>query len=360
MMRKFLGVVILALVVVGAVGWQWYQTRRPPAVTVVGRIGGEKRGFLQDPALQHFLQQRYGITVNAQRYGSVEMVLEPATGQDFLWPASEVDVEYYRTGGGTFVQSRNLLHSPVVVYSWEVVTAALLQRGIVTQRDTASYSVDLSKLLALVEAHTSWAELGLPQLYGTIKILATDPARSNSGNSFAGLLATLLNNGEVVAPSDTARLATLLPRVQTFFARMGFLEHSSGVLWDKFISQGAGAYPLIIGYENQLVEYSVEHPEVLPLLGQQVRTLYPVPTVWSSHPFIALTSRGVRLLEALQDPTLQRLAWERHGFRSGLQGITNDPRVLRVTGLPASIDAVIAMPPAAIMTRVLETVRATP
>ena len=31
--------------------------------------------------------------------------------------------------------------------------------------------------------------------------------------------------------------------------RMGFLEHSSGVLWDKFISQGAGAYPLIIGYE---------------------------------------------------------------------------------------------------------------
>ena len=39
MMRKFLGVVILVLVVVGAVGWQWYQTRRPPAVTVVGRIG---------------------------------------------------------------------------------------------------------------------------------------------------------------------------------------------------------------------------------------------------------------------------------------------------------------------------------
>ena len=242
--------------------------------------------------LQQYLQQRYSITVNAQRYGSVEMVLEPATGQDFLWPASEVDVEYYRTGGGSFVQSRNLLHSPVVVYSWEVVTAALLQRGIVTQRDTASYNLDLSKLLTLVEAHTSWAELGLPQLYGTIKVLATDPARSNSGNSFAGLLATLLNNGEVVAPSDTARLATLLPRVQTFFARMGFLEHSSGVLWDKFISQGAGAYPLIIGYENQLVEYSVEHPEVLPLLGQQVRTLYPVPTVWSSHPFIALTSKG--------------------------------------------------------------------
>ena len=215
-------------------------------------------------------------------------------------------------------------------------------------------------LSALVEARTFWADLGLPQLYGAIKVMATDPAKSNSGNSFAGLLANLMNNGEVVTISDTARLATLLPRVQTLFARMGFLEHSSGVLWDKFISQGAGAYPVIVGYENQLVEYSVAHPEALELLRQKVRTLYPIPTVWSSHPFIALTANGVRLLEALQDPMLQRLAWERHGFRSGLRGTQNDLKALKVIGLPTSIEAVIAMPAAAVMTRVLETVRATP
>jgi hypothetical protein len=107
------------------------------------------------------------------------------------------------------------------------------------------------------------------------------------------------------------------------------------------------------------VEYSVAHPEAVTLFGQQVRTLYPVPTVWSSHPFMGLTPQGVRLLEALQDPTLRRIAWERHGFRSGLQGLKNDPTVLRITGLPTSIDAVIPMPPAAIMTRVLETVRTT-
>jgi hypothetical protein len=358
--RKFLGVAILVAVVAVTVVWQWQRSQRPPAVTVMGRVGGEKRGFLQNPDVQKYLHQRYGITVNAQRYGSVEMVLEPPSGQDFLWPASEVDLEYYRDRGGPLVQSRNLLHSPVVLYSWDVVTAVLMQHGIVVQRGEAYYLTDLPKLIALVEARTSWADLGLPQLYGPIKIMATDPAKSNSGNSFAGLLANLMNNGEVVTISDTARLVALLPRVQTLFARMGFLEHSSGVLWDKFISQGAGAYPLIVGYENQLVEYSVEHPDTLELLRQKVRTLYPIPTVWSSHPFIALTANGARLLEALQDPMPQRLAWERHGFRSRLQGTRNDPRVLKVIGLPTSIEAVIAMPAAAVMTRVLETVRATP
>ncbi len=259
-MQKYLGVVLLALVVAVTVVWQWQRSQRPVAVTVVGRAGGEKSGFLQDSEVQAYLQQRHGITVKAQRYGSVEMVLEPPAGQDFLWPASEVDVEYYRDRGGPLLQSRNLLYSPLVFYSWDVVTAGLMQRGLVNQRGEAYYLPDLPQLITLMEARTPWAELGLPQLYGSVKMLATDPAKSNSGNSFAGLLANLMNHGDVVTPADATRLATLLPRVQALFARMGFLEHSSGVLWDKFISQGAGAYPLIIGYENQLVEYSVEHP----------------------------------------------------------------------------------------------------
>ena len=149
------------------------------------------------------------------------------------------------------------------------------------------------------------------------------------------------------------RLTTLLPRLGSFFARLGFLEHSSGVLWDKFITQGVGAYPLIVGYENQLVEYSMSHPEVLELLRQKVRILYPKPTVWSSHPFMALNHGGERLLHALQDVDIQRLAWERHGFRTGLLGTQNDPKVLQVVGLPAAINAVMAMPHAAVMQQIL-------
>jgi hypothetical protein len=240
-----------------------------------------------------------------------------------------------------------------VFYSWDLITAVLQQHGLVEQQGGSYYVSDLAGLIKLVEERVAWADIGLPQLYGRVRILATDPTRSNSGNSFAGLLANILNQGDVVTATDTVRLTTLLPRLSIFFARLGFLEHSSGVLWDKCITQGMGAYPLIVGYENQLVEYSMSHPEVLELLRQKVRILYPRPTVWSSHPFMALNPGGERLLHALQDVDLQRLAWERHGFRSGLLGTQNDPKVLQVIGLPETINAVMSMPHAAVMRQIL-------
>ena len=145
----------------------------------------------------------------------------------------------------------------------------LQQHGLVEQQGGPYYVSDLAGLIKLVEERVAWVDIGLPQLYGSVKILTTDPTRSNSGNSFAGLLANLFNQGDVVMATDMVRLTTLLPRLGTFFARLGFLEHSSGVLSDKFITQGVGAYPLIVGYENQLVEYSISHPEVLELLRQK-------------------------------------------------------------------------------------------
>jgi len=358
--QKYLGAVILVVVVAVAVVWQWQKSQRPSSLTVVGRVGGEKIGFLHDPQVQKLLRNRYGLTINAQKYGSVEMVTEPATGQDFLWPASEINLESYRERGGHLSDSHNIFHSPIVFYSWDLVTDALIKRGLV-EKQGPSYAVSgLAEFIKLVEERVSWADLGLPQLYGTAKIVATDPTKSNSGNSFAGLLANMLNDGAVVNATETARLTALLPRLSTFFARIGFLEHSSGVLWDKFISQGVGAYPLIVGYENQLVEYSLEHPELLDLLRQKVRILYPQPTVWSSHPMIALTAGGKRLLEALQDPDVQRLAWERHGFRSGLLGVQQDLWPLQVVGLPETINAVMPMPHAMVMQRIEKTLSARP
>jgi hypothetical protein len=356
--KKYAGLLLLALVAAVVLGWHMlYQQAQ--SLTVTGRAGGEKIGFLQDPEVQKLLQRRYSLVVKAQKYGSVEMVTEPATGLHFLWPGSEVDLEYYRERGGQFTQSHNIFHSPLVLYSWDVVTEGLNAHGMVSKRAESYYVTDFPKLLRLIEARTGWAELGLPQLYGSLKIIATDPVKSNSGNSFAGLLANLMNGGEVVTFTDEQRLTTLLTRLQNFFARLGFLEHTSGVLWDKFISQGAGAYPLIVGYENQIIEYSLEHPEARDVLRQKVRVLYPQPTVWSSHPFIALDATGARLLQALQDKDLQRLAWERHGFRSGLLGTANDVAPLTVIGLPKVIEAAMPTPHATVMQRLLEALSAT-
>ena len=43
------------------------------------------------------------------------------------------------------------------------------------------------------------------------------------------------------------------------------------------------------------------------------------------------------LIEALQDEEIQKIVWEQHGFRSGLAGVQNDPKVLNIAGIPESI-----------------------
>ena len=79
-------------------------------------------------------------------------------------------------------------------------------------------------------------------------------------------------------------------------------------------------------------------------MQDKVRILYPQPTVWSSHPLIILQEKANILIEALQDEEIQKIAWEQHGFRSGLAGVQNDPKVLNIAGIPESITYVVPMP----------------
>ena len=132
------------------------------------------------------------------------------------------------------------------------------------------------------------------------------------------------------------------------------MEHSSGDIFKNFITTGVGAKPIIVGYENQLVEFSLENEKYIDYLKKEIRTLYPIPTVWSSHPIIALNQNGKRLIDGFKDERLQRIAWETHGFRSGLMGVENDPSVLKVTGIPKEITAVVPMPQTAVMERILQ------
>ena len=59
---------------------------------------------------------------------------------------------------------------------------------------------------------------------------------------------------------------------------------------------------------------------------------------------IARTSAGKRLIEPLPDEQLQRIAWEQHGFRSGLIGVQNDPAVLKLANIRAEISWVMPLP----------------
>ena len=353
-MQKFLGLIILLAVAVSAAFFILGKEKvaelsgggpkkvSSGVVIAAGRAGSEKINFLQSEKVQEQLLEQ-GLKVEVRKSGSVEMVQEAVSGDDFLWPASQGNVESFKNSGSMIQQTADIFNSPLVLYSWDIVTDALIKAGIVQHKEGVNYIVDLPKLLEHVMAKKQWKEIGLSQLYGSIIIRTTDPAKSNSGNMFAALTANTLNHGEVVTAET---IDSVLPQVKDFYARLGYMEDSSAVLFEKFLQQGVGAYPMIVGYENQLVEYSLQHKEHLPLLKSKVRILYPVPTVWASHPLIALTDNGKKLLAALKEPDIQKLAWEQHGFRSGLMGVENDPAVLDVVGLPKSIDAVMPMPSA--------------
>ena len=230
---------------------------------------------------------------------------------------------------------------------------ALVQQGIVRQ-DGGFYYVDLAKLADLTLSGKQWSDIGLPQLTGRIKVASTDPSLSNSGNMFFGLLATTLNGGDVV---NSGTVDAVLPDLKTYSDLMGFQLSSSGDLFQQYYTTGMGARPLIAGYESQLIELSVQNKDVYSSsLKDSMRILYPTPTVWSSHPLIARTANGRRLLEALKDPEIQRIAWERHGFRSGLPGVTSDPAVLGIEGIPLQITSVVDMPDPATMDRIINAI----
>jgi hypothetical protein len=358
-MRKFLGLMIL-LAVAGVAAFYFMLTKgensigtslaEKEKITVIGKAGSEKTGFLHSESARKIFAS-HGIHVDARQAGSVEMVKDAPTGLDFLWPASQVNLEYFRMANGDILHAADIFNSPIVLYSWDIVTDALIARGIVEHRGGVYYVVDLSKLLSWIMAKKQWKDIGLNQLYGSMIIRTTDPGKSNSGNMFAALVANTLNNGEVVT-ADT--LNAVLPKVRVFYLRLGHMERSSGVLFDMFLQQGVGAYPIIVGYENQIVEYSLAHREAIPLLKEKIRVLYPIPTVWATHPCVALTANGKLFLDVLKNAKIQKIAWEQHGFRSGILGVENDPSILEVAGLPRSIDGVIPTPNAPVMTTITD------
>jgi hypothetical protein len=95
--------------------------------------------------------------------------------------------------------------------------------------------------------------------------------------------------------------------------------------------------------------------ELVDVIKARLRLFYPQPTIWATHPFVALTPKGGRLLDALtQDDTLRRIAWEEHGFRAGLSGIQYDTRQLTDFGLPETVQNTVPLPRPRVMVDILK------
>ncbi|MDL2407843.1 substrate-binding domain-containing protein [Rhizobium calliandrae] len=360
--RRAFGVGLLAAGVAGTGGFfavkdkPEFQGLLGNRTKLFGFIGGEKEAFLADNDVVGALHG-YGLDIDSRVTGSVEMVREQALlsqAPAFLWPSSSIMVDIARQSGVKIRNDRVVLNTPVVVYTWQPVVDGLMKAGLVSVTATHQYQLDLKALLDAVLAGTSWSKLGIDALYGQARIVSTDPNRSNSGFMFAGLVLSLFA-GNVATSSGLAQFGD---KAQTIFRNMGFKSPSSGKLFDQYLAGGLGGEPMIVGYENQLVEWIIADPErwkrVQSSSTAKPVMLYPHPTVYSSHPLIVVDETANRLMDALSSPKLQELAFTKHGFRGQLGTATGNADSAIAGLLPAEIDAVLPIPDANVMLALLD------
>lgn len=351
MKSKITGLVILAAIIAAACIYYFGFASRPQTVTINGYLGGEKTGLLEDEQVQEILEDKYHIHIDYSRAGSLEMVEADLTGRDYLFPSSPVALELYRETVGEPVRTEVIFNTPIVLYTYTPVAQAMEQAGYISDLGGGARGVDLKLLAEDILAGKQWSDIGLDSLYGAMTISTTDPVKSNSGNMFAGLLANVLSPDGV---ADVENIDQILPKLVDIFEKSGYMESSSSDLFNQFLRTGMGARPIMAGYESQILEFASQNPDDWEILKDEIVVLYPVPTVWAAHPYIALDEAGALGIDALMDEEVQAIAWECHGFRTGILSASADISRFDVDGLQSSVTQAVSMPDYDVMARIIE------
>jgi hypothetical protein len=348
---RIVGLVILIAVIGAAVYYQFFIGSKPKMITIDGYLGGEKTGLFDDERFIEAMRTKYAAAIHYKKAGSIDMVSASLDNIDYLFPSNYTALELYKQKyGSAYKRAEVIFNSPLVLYTRKRVADAFKAQGWVHSEGETEY-IDLSALIGAILTDTKWSAIGLGELYGNMYIVSTDPLKSNSGNMFAGLVANMLGGGEVATEES---LVLNGQRLKWFFNKLGYLETSSADLFNSFLKTGIGAKAVIVGYESQILEFSIEHERDWNYLRDDIVVLYPEPTVWSAHPFIALTPNRDRVIDALLSDEIQNLAWETHGFRTGMASGKPEDKVFDVKGVPGQVTKVISLPNPDTMQKIMD------
>ena len=97
---------------------------------------------------------------------------------------------------------------------------------------------------------------------------------------------------------------------------------------------------MIVDYEKSMIDFANSSPDAFEQVKDDIRILYPTPTIWNSHWFTVFTERGAKLYEALNDKEIGQIAWEKYGFRTGITGGTYDVSSIGI-GVPQTITSTV-------------------
>lgn len=249
----------------------------------------------------------------------VSINTEGVSKYDALFTSDQRFYDYYKLQAKdgeaaryTVLDGGMMLNTPIVMYSWKDAVKPLIESGVVTMEDGVYFISDMDKLVEYILSGTKWKDLGL-DLYGNINIRSTDPVTSSPGATYYGLLLSILSGGEI----NDATIANNLTSLKDFYLKSGYMNNTPADLFERYLKTGIGGEPIIVDYEKSLIEFINSNPNGFAQVKDDIAVLYPVPTIWNSHCYMAFSENGKKLYTALQDEEIQQIAWERYGFRTG-------------------------------------------
>lgn len=342
--------------------------------TVYVATGGGKEDFLNDKDVKQILRKKYKLNVVFDTWSNGKTITKPliresvglgnqdivssiengktysinspgVTKYDALFTSDQRFYDYYKLSPDkkegeadryTVLDGGLTLNTPIVIYSWDEVVEALINEKIVTKKNNVYYITDMNKLIDYILEGKKWKDIGLKSLYGNINIASTDPVSSSPGATYYGLLLSVLSEGQV----NTANVKANLPKLKDFYIKSGYMNNTPADLFERYLKTGMGGEPMIVDYEKSMIDFANSSPDAFNRVKNEVRILYPAPTIWNSHCFMVFTESGAKVYKALNDPEISQIAWERYGFRTGVTGGNYDVSSIGL-GIPKSITSTV-------------------
>ncbi|MBR2678446.1 MAG: hypothetical protein IKE63_03420 [Bacilli bacterium] len=379
--KQIIGISIFVVLVLAIIGLKVFTgsgdgNNTRGLTTVYVATGGGKEDFLADEDVQKILRKKYKLNVVFDNWSNGKTVLWPlireqigegnasiaekiangdtsynihssdVTPYDALFTSDQRFYDYYKlppnkelgeadrysVKGGSLT-----LNTPIVIYSWKRVVEVLINEGIVTEKEGVYYISDMNKLMNYILEGKSWADVGLPELYGKINIASTDPVTSSPGATYYGLLLAILSEGQVLDEN----VQNNLPKLNQFYIKSGYMNNTPADLFDLYLKTGMGGKQMIVDYEKSIIDFANKNKEGFEQVKDEIRILYPSPTSWNSHCFAYFNENGQKLFEAFDDKEIQQIAWERYGFRTGITGGSYDVSNIGI-GVPQTITSTVS------------------
>lgn len=342
--------------------------------TVYVATGGGKEDFISDDDVNKIFAKKYGIKVVFDSWSNGKTITMPLIREsiglgnksivnkiqngenvtintdgvsryDALFTSDQRFYDYYKLPNNkeknesdryTVLDGGLTLNTPIVIYSWKDVASKLIDEKIVSLVDGVYYVTDMNKLIDYILNGKKWSDIGLGDLYGNVNIASTDPVSSSPGATYYGLLLSILGNGQVVDEG----LLNNLAKLKQFYLKSGYMNNTPADLFERYLKTGMGGEPMIVDYEKSLIDFANSNPNGFKQVKDDIVVLYPKPTIWNSHCYAAFTDNGKKLYKALQDEEIQKIAWERYGFRTGITGGNYDVSSIDIA-LPKTISSTV-------------------